>query len=281
MKNGDHILSIEKHDESELIRQNIYLHEKIAVMYDKRHSEIYNDHEQERLRLSLQDAVATIKSQGTMAMDYGCGAGNLTRHLVGLGMEVVAADVTPSFASITASLAPDRVRPLILNGRDLEGVEDESFDLIATYSVLHHIPDYLSAIREMTRVLRPGGVIYLDHEASMEHWAPSPTLREFRSKTAIQYSFDTYLHRLLSPKWWVKRVRKTINPRYAEEGDIHVWPDDHIEWEKIRALFIAEGVEILRDESYLLYQPHYSESVWRAYKDNCSDMHILVGRKRQ
>ena len=30
---------------------------------------------------------------------------------------------------------------------------------------------------------------------------------------------------------WV--IRKFINPRYRREGDIHVFPDDHIEWDKI------------------------------------------------
>ena len=29
-----------------------------------------------------------------------------------------------------------------------------------------HIPDYLGAIREMIRILRPGGFIYIDHESS-------------------------------------------------------------------------------------------------------------------
>ena len=274
-------MSIEKHDESELIRQNIYLHEKIAISYGTRHNEIYNDHEQQRLRLSLQDAVASIQSPGVRAMDYGCGAGNLTSHLVELGMDVVAADVTPSFARITVSLAPDHVEPFILNGRDLEGVNDDSFDIIATYSVLHHIPDYLTAIREMARVVKPGGIIYLDHEASNEHWNPSLALAEFRSLVREHHSLSWYLGRLASPSWWLKKVRKIINPKYAEEGDIHVWPDDHIEWLAIRNVFAQMNIEIIRDESYLLYQPHYGIEEYSKYKGQCSDMHVLVGRKHQ
>jgi len=213
-------------------------------------------------------------------MDYGCGAGNLTSHLVRLGHNVTAADVTPSFTKITTALDPAHITPFVLNGSDMHEIESNTFDLIATYSVLHHIPDYLSAIKEMIRVIKPGGIVYLDHEASPEHWKPSQALSEFRSKTAVKPSISSYVVRLLSPKWWVKRVRKTINPRYAEEGDIHVWHDDHIEWDSIRKLLNNEGVEILRDESYLLYQPHYNEQVWREYRNRCTDMHIVVGRKR-
>ncbi|MBK7575948.1 MAG: class I SAM-dependent methyltransferase [Ignavibacteria bacterium] len=273
-------MSNKQESANELIAENIRLHEKIARSYDQRHNEIYNALEQERLSKSLSEATDWIGSGGLRSMDYGCGAGNLTSHLVRLGHNVTAADVTPSFTKITTALDPAHITPFVLNGSDMHEIESNTFDLIATYSVLHHIPDYLSAIKEMIRVIKPGGIVYLDHEASPEHWKPSKALSEFRSKTAVKPSISSYVVRLLSPKWWVKRVRKTINPRYAEEGDIHVWHDDHIEWDSIRKLLNNEGVEILRDESYLLYQPHYNEQVWREYRNRCTDMHIVVGRKR-
>lgn len=269
-----------KDDASVQIADNIRLHEKIARSYDQRHAEIYNAIEQQRLSESLANATGQIKSGGLRSMDYGCGAGNLTHHLIRLGHTVTAADVTPSFTQITSSFDPARITPFVLNGADMHEVESGSFDFIATYSVLHHIPDYITAIKEMIRVTKSGGIIYLDHEASPEHWNPSPALSEFRSKTTVRNSIGHYVLCLLSPKWWMKRARKTWNPRYAEEGDIHVWPDDHIEWDAIRTLFTTEGVEILRDESYLLFQPHYDVNLWQEYRDRCTDMHIIVGRKR-
>ncbi|USN54842.1 MAG: methyltransferase domain-containing protein [Candidatus Peribacteria bacterium] len=33
---------------------------------------------------------------------------------------------------------------------------DASFEIIATYSVLHHIPDYVSALNEMCRLVKSG-----------------------------------------------------------------------------------------------------------------------------
>jgi ubiquinone/menaquinone biosynthesis C-methylase UbiE len=48
--------------------------------------------------------------------------------------------------------------------------EKGEFDLITSYSVLHHLPDYESAIRKICKFLKKGGVIYIDHEASPYYW---------------------------------------------------------------------------------------------------------------
>ncbi len=44
------------------------------------------------------------------------------------------------------------------------------FDLVTSYSVLHHLPDYVSALRTLCGYLKKGGVVYIDHEASPYYW---------------------------------------------------------------------------------------------------------------
>ena len=41
------------------------------------------------------------------------------------------------------------------------GFDDESFDLVTCMNVLEHIPDTAQGLREIKRVLRPGGVVGL------------------------------------------------------------------------------------------------------------------------
>jgi hypothetical protein len=77
------------------------------------------------------------------------------------------------------------------------------------------------------------------------------------------------------------RVHKLfVNPRYEREGDIHVWPDDHIEWPRIYELFEQQGVVIEKEVDYLCYQPRGGERLFDEYRNLCSDMRAVFGRKR-
>lgn len=264
------------------IRENIELHERIASKYEERHGEIYNEIEQTRLHDALATAVSEVRSASgqVSAFDLGCGAGNLTRHLLRLGCVVTVADVTPSFVRMATEIDPDNTLPFVLNGSDLSEIQDHSYDLIATYSVLHHIPDYLLIIKEMARVLRPGGVLFLDHERSESYWEDDPILQQYFSLNAEKRGVFWYLQRLASPTWWVKKLKKLKDPRYQEEGDIHVWPDDHIEWPKIREVLSRANMEIIRDEDYLHFQSHHDIRMYESFRDKCTDMRLLVARKR-
>ena len=43
-------------------------------------------------------------------------------------------------------------------------LDKNEFDLITCYSVLHHLPNYMKTIQQLTDYLKKGGLIYLDHE---------------------------------------------------------------------------------------------------------------------
>lgn len=265
------------------IQQNVALHTRIAGAYDKRHAEIYNGPEQERLHAALQRAIQNTRDDELhlRVLDYGCGAGNLTRHFLDLGCSVVAADVTPMFLEVVrTSFDSPQLSTHLLNGADLREFEDGSFDVIATYSVLHHVPDYLAIVSEFARVVRPGGVIVIDHEATESFWTPSRKLIEFQKATKRTRTIRDRLSELIRPSWYIKQWKQIADPRYQEEGDIHVWPDDHIEWPKIREVLRKSGVEPIHEEDYLLFQAHYDETIYNAYVSECTDMHLYIGRKQ-
>jgi len=154
------------------IEKNIKLHNKIAKKYEKTHGEIYNNIEQSRLVVDLHQSLSFVKKEQVTALDLGCGAGNLTNHLLNMGCNVIAADVSTGFLRLVEKKFQGRnVSTFELNGKDLKGIEDNTIDFIATYSVLHHIPDYIKTIKEMCRICSPGGVIYIDHEQNNEYWS--------------------------------------------------------------------------------------------------------------
>ena len=49
-------------------------------------------------------------------------------------------------------------------------VRGRHFDLVTAYSVLHHLADHRPVLAEAARVLRPGGVLYVDLEPNRAFW---------------------------------------------------------------------------------------------------------------
>lgn len=102
---------------------------------------------------------------GKVVMDYGCGPGH---DLIGFGTysscsRLVGVDLSSS------SLAESRSR-LALHGIEAETVvlerdvitlpfEDATFDHIHSSGVLHHTPNPVAILKELRRVLKPGGSI--------------------------------------------------------------------------------------------------------------------------
>ncbi len=254
-----------------------------SSQYECLHKEIFNPIEQERLGRALSTAIKAVRtgSKRLTALDYGCGSGNLTRHLIESGIKTVSADISEGFlALIERNFSQTGISKVLkINGRDLSNVESDRFDLVATYSVLHHVPDYLHIVKEMCRVLRPGGVTYIDHEVNESYYKRPKEYIEFLRKAGPIINFKRYLRLLFDVKGYKHIFRRIINPRYKREGDIHVWPDDHIEWDKIEQLLIAEGLEIVLKEDYLLYKNYYNVDVYNEYKDKCADERLIIARK--
>ncbi|MEJ2701750.1 MAG: methyltransferase domain-containing protein [Sedimentisphaerales bacterium] len=267
----------------EQIQFNKQVNDEVSRKYERRHGEIFNAIEQERLKKVLQTAIAAVRTQAKppKALDYGCGSGNLTRHLIELGMETTSADISEGFLSlIERNFSQTGLsKTLAINGKDLSNVPSGEFDFTATYSVLHHVPDYLHIVKEMCRVLKPGGVIYIDHEVNESYYQRPEEYVEFIQKARPPVNFKRYLRLLLDIKGYIHIFRRLMNPRYKREGDIHVWPDDHIEWDKIEQILTSEGFEIVLKEDYLLYKSQYDLNVYNEYKDKCADETVLIARK--
>ncbi len=254
-------------------------------IYERIHGEIFNAIEQQRLHDALRRATDAVRtdSEPLTALDYGCGSGNLTRHLIELGLRTVSADVSEHFLKLIEKKFSQSgsSSTLRINGKDLSCVPDSQFDLVATYSVLHHVPDYLRIVEEMCRVVKPGGVVYIDHEVTEAHYRRPAVYAEFLKKARPRVNWKRYLRLLCDVPGYIHIIRRLMNPRYKKEGDIHVWPDDHIEWDKIERILTDRGCEIILKQDYLLCRSLYDPDIYNEYKDRCSDQRVLIARKSQ
>jgi SAM-dependent methyltransferase len=220
-------------------------------------------------------------------LDFGCGGGNVTRHLQTLGFAVTAADVTPAFLEIVAERFG--VETLLLPGGDMSVLPDAAYDLITVYSVLHHIPDYLGTVQALVRKLRCGGVLFIDHERTDNYWVPDQALRSYRhalSEAGARRYWDPDRRRwqhlvraAVVPSRHLARVRKWRG--LNDEGDIHVYQDDHIQWERVRASLEESGADVVARDEYLHFAGRASEAVWTRWRDRCADMGYVIARRRE
>ncbi len=96
-------------------------------------------------------------NRGGNALDVGCGTGEFLLELRDRGWNVTGQEVNGNAAGIAigAGLAV-RACPL-----DRCGFEAESFDLVTLWDVVEHLPDPVSTLREIRRILKPSGRLVL------------------------------------------------------------------------------------------------------------------------
>lgn len=100
---------------------------------------------------------------GQKVLDVGCGVGNDLSRFARGGAEVVGIDLAGHSIELARSNFEQRGldgRFLVMNGEDMD-FADASFDAVFCHTVLHFTPDPKSMIREIERVLRPGGTAIL------------------------------------------------------------------------------------------------------------------------
>ena len=96
---------------------------------------------------------------GMTILELGCGTGSFTGELARSGADVIAIDVSPELLEIArANWSAPNVRYEIQNAYVLT-YSDATFDSIVGSSILHHL-EIEEALREIYRVLKPGGTIY-------------------------------------------------------------------------------------------------------------------------
>jgi SAM-dependent methyltransferase len=120
--------------------------------------------------------------RGKRLLEIGCGIGIDGRYLSSIGAQYQAADLSrQSLRLAQRHFALKGLAPRFANADATRlPFADETFDVVYSSGVLHHVPDMRAACREAVRVLRPGGTarIMLYHRASyhyaLVHWLVRP-----------------------------------------------------------------------------------------------------------
>jgi len=117
-------------------------------------SYVWRTGQQRRLNMIVKAAGERVKG---MILENGCGVGMYVEHISPFGGTVIGLEY-----DFDRTLEARTRSPHILNaaGENLP-ILSSTFDLILSHEVIEHVQDDRAAIREMIRVLKPGGRIVL------------------------------------------------------------------------------------------------------------------------
>lgn len=118
-------------------------------------------------------AAEFANARGLRVLEIGCGIGTDGAQFAKAGADYTGVDLTEA----AIELARKRFQMAGLQGEfrvaDAEHLEfpDDSFDVVYSHGVLHHTPDIEAALREIRRVLKPGGraIVMLYHRGSYNY----------------------------------------------------------------------------------------------------------------
>ena len=178
---------------------------------------------------------------GDKILDLGCGFGRHAVEAARRGANVVALDagrdevegVAATFAAMVEAgeLSTENLHVASVQGDALAlPFPDGTFDRVICSEVLEHIPNDVGAMRELARVLRPGGTMAITvprFGPELINWAlsdayhnvPGGHIRIFRksqlkkrlTSVGMQVTGHHYAHGLHSPYWWLKCLVGTKN----------------------------------------------------------------------
>ncbi|MBW1787673.1 MAG: class I SAM-dependent methyltransferase [Deltaproteobacteria bacterium] len=106
--------------------------------------------------------------KGQVVLEYGCGIGSYTipaAQIVGGEGTVYALDIHPlAITSVNKRAAREKLANIktILTDRNTS-LPDESVDVILLYDTFHLVRDKHALLKELNRVLKPGGFLSADH----------------------------------------------------------------------------------------------------------------------
>jgi ubiquinone/menaquinone biosynthesis C-methylase UbiE len=188
---------------------------------------------------NLLDYVRERAADGAAVLDVGAGTAQIPIVLCRNHptVRVVAIDLAAHMlqvgqANVERARLADRIRLQLCDAKRMP-FADATFDWVMSNSIVHHIPEPASVFAEMTRVVKPGGVLFV---RDLLRPVDESALRGFVHKYAgdanahQQQMFGDSLHAALT----LEEVRAIVCPLGFEASSVQQTSDRHWTWTAVK-----------------------------------------------
>lgn len=152
-----------------------------------------------RLLVNLSSVLHGLRLRpGDTVLEFGAGTGWLSRALTQLGCRAILLDVSATALDIATELyrrlpvVGDRPAPEFLqfDGRSIP-LPDSSVDRTVCFDALHHTPNPADVLRELARVLKPGGIAAFSEPGARHSRSPMSQF-EMRTYNVVENDIDVH-----------------------------------------------------------------------------------------
>ncbi len=193
-----------------VVELNALYHAFEARDYDARHPEITS-----QLPGVWREMISQVQerrpAQGWRILDFGCGTGFEAEQLLRkLPVESIASLTCYDLSPEMLARCRGRIAPLYPGATfcsDLAAClqADRRYDLLATNSLLHHLPDPVATARELLPWLAPGAVWLAGHEPSGRFYRNDDCARAY-----ARFLQEQRWKRFLAPGRYLDKLRRTL-----------------------------------------------------------------------
>lgn len=118
----------------------------------------YETYAKQRGNLILAVLQSRVDVENSHILDFGCGSGGISLQMAHAGARVTALDIDEwKLDQLRAAAEREQVHLNIVNKLP----HQQKFDMVLLVDVLEHVSDPFTCIKQITTVLKSGGLIYL------------------------------------------------------------------------------------------------------------------------
>lgn len=149
-----------------VMEANVAVHGKIAADYNKSEPQ-FRPENLARVEKVLRGLIARVNAK--RLLDIGCGTGFVIDLVRNHLEEIHGVDVTQAMLDQVDRTGPAKIT-LTCGDAATYDPGPTPFDMVSSYSVLHHLYDVEPTFRTAYKALKPGGVYYTDLEPNRAFW---------------------------------------------------------------------------------------------------------------